>query len=203
MCGRYTLAASNKLDLSALPREVPDRFNIAPQSEVVVETQLDGLTLKSWSLSPPWAAAPMHLFNARLETLDEKPSFKGSLRCVFMADGWYEWQRFTHSKYPWYHHREGELMRFGGVYHPLSGCAIVTTAAQPEIAHIHHRQPVLLTAHGAAGWLGGAPASDCMSHYPIAVHKVSSSVNDAALDSPNLTLPIEIETSDDVQGSLF
>ena len=94
-------------------------------------------------------------------------------------------------------------MRFGGVYHPLSGCAIVTTAAQPEIAHIHHRQPVLLTAPGAAGWLGGAPASDCMSHYTIAVHKVSSSVNDATLDSPNLTLPIEIETSDDVQGSLF
>ena len=37
------------------------------------------------------------------------------------------------SKHPWYHHREGELIRFGGVYHPLSGCAIVTTAAQPEM----------------------------------------------------------------------
>jgi putative SOS response-associated peptidase YedK len=85
----------------------------------------------------------------------------------------------------------------------MSGCAIVTTAAQPEIAHIHHRQPLLLTAQAAAGWLDGAPASDCVSHYPVAVHKVSSSVNDARLDSSDLTLPIKIETSDDVQGSLF
>jgi hypothetical protein len=51
--------------------------------------------------------------------------------------------------------------------------------------------------------LDGASASDCMSDYPVATHKVSSSVNDARLDSPNLTLPIEIESSDDVQRSLF
>ena len=83
MCGRYTLTASNKPDLAALKFDLPDRYNIAPQSEVLVETRLDGYTMKPWSLSPPWATTPMHLFNARLETLDEKPSFKGSLRCVF------------------------------------------------------------------------------------------------------------------------
>ena len=76
MCGRYTLTASNKPDLAALKFDVPDRYNIAPQSDVLVETRLDGFIMKPWSLSPPWAAAPMHLFNARLETLDEKPSFR-------------------------------------------------------------------------------------------------------------------------------
>jgi len=203
MCGRYTLTASNKPDLAALKFDVPDRYNIAPQSDVLVETRLDGYTMKPWSLSPPWAAAPMHLFNARLETLDEKPSFKGSLRCVFLADGWYEWQRSANHKQPWYHHREGELMRFAGVYHPSSGCAIVTTAAQPDIAHIHHRQPVLLTAQTGAGWLASAPAEDCLTDYPVAFHQVSSQVNSARTDSPELALPIRESAYTDPQGTLF
>ena len=203
MCGRYTLTASNKPDLASLKFKVSDRHNIAPQSDVLVETRLDGFRMMPWSLSPPWAATPMHLFNARLETLDEKPSFKGSLRCIFVADGWYEWQRSSTNKQPWYHHREGELMRFAGVYHPSSGCAIVTMAAHREIEHIHHRQPVLLTAQTAAGWLASAPASDCVTNYPVAFHPVSSRVNNARIDSPDLPSPIEERSSPDLQGSLF
>lgn len=203
MCGRYTLTASNKPDLAALDFRVSDRYNITPQSDVLVETQLDGFTMKAWSLSPPWAATPMNLFNARLETLDEKPSFKGSLRCVFMADGWYEWQRSAGDKRPWYHHREGELMRFAGVYHPASGCAIVTTAAQPDIEHIHHRQPVLLTAQTAAGWLASAAAGECLTDYPVAFHQVSSIVNNARTDSPELCVAIQQNRSVNPQRSLF
>ena len=203
MCGRYTLTASNKPDLATLEFNVPDRYNIAPESDVLVETRLDGFTLMPWSLSPSWATTPMHLFNARLETLDEKPSFKGSLRCVFMADGWYEWQRSARNKQPWYHHREGELLRFAGVYHPFSGCAIVTTAAQPAIEHIHHRQPVLLTAQTAAGWLASAAAADCVTDYPVAFHQVSDRVNNAKIDSPALPLPIQKNASIDPQRTLF
>lgn len=203
MCGRYTLTASNKPDLAALDFRVSDRYNITPQSDVLVETQLDGFTMKAWSLSPPWAATPMNLFNARLETLDEKPSFKGSLRCVFMADGWYEWQRSAGDKRPWYHHREGELMRFAGVYHPASGCAIVTTAAQPDIEHIHHRQPVLLTAQTAAGWLASAAVGECLTDYPVAFHQVSSTVNNARTDSPELCVAIQQNRSVNPQRSLF
>ena len=203
MCGRYTLTASNKSDLSSLEFNVPDRYNIAPQSDVLVETRLDGFRLMPWSLSPSWAATPMHLFNARLETLDEKPSFKGSLRCVFLADGWYEWQRSTNDKQPWYHHREGELMRFAGVYHPSSGCAIVTTAAQPAIEHIHHRQPLLLTEQTAAGWLASAPAAECVTDYAVAFHRVSTRVNNARFDSPELALPTQDSAFIDPQGTLF
>lgn len=203
MCGRYTLTASDKTDLAALQFKVPDRHNIAPQSDVLVKTRLDGFTLMPWSLSPPWAATPMHLFNARLETLDEKPSFKGSLRCVFMADGWYEWQRSAKDKQPWYHHREGELMCFAGVYHPSSGCAIVTTAAQPDIEHIHHRQPLLLTSQTAAGWLASAPVADCLTDYRVAFHRVSHRVNTARIDSPELSLPTQGFATVDPQGTLF
>lgn len=145
----------------------------------------------------------MHLFNARVETLDEKPSFKGSLRCVFLADGWYEWQRSAEDKQPWYHHREGELMRFAGVYHLSSGCAIVTTAAQPDIEHIHHRQPILLTLQTAAGWLANALAEDCVTDIPVAFHKVSGRVNNARVDSPELSLPTQEKAFVDPQGTLL
>ena len=82
MCGRYTLTASNKPDLAHLNLDIPDRYNIAPQADVLVKTDRAEFTVMSWSFSPAWAKTPMNLFNARAETLNEKPSFRDAQRCV-------------------------------------------------------------------------------------------------------------------------
>ena len=92
-------------------------------------------------------------------------------------------------------------MRFAGVYHPSSGCAIVTTAAQSDIEHIHHRQPVLLTAKRR--WLASAPAAECLTDYPVAFHQVSSQVNNARTDSPELSLPIRECLYRSLKGRFF
>ena len=76
MCGRYTLTASNKPDLAHLNLDIPDRYNIAPQADVLVKTDRAEFTVMSWSFSPAWAKTPMNLFNARAETLTEKSSFR-------------------------------------------------------------------------------------------------------------------------------
>lgn len=203
MCGRYTLTASNKSDLAHLNLDIPDRYNIAPQSDVLVETDRAEFKLMSWSFSPTWTTTPMHLFNARAETLTKKPSFKDAQRCVFIADGWYEWQRAAFPSRPWYHHLEGELLRFAGVYEPTSGCAIVTMDAQATIAHIHHRQPLLLSADASDQWLNGAPADDCMTDITVNFHRVSSAVNDARVDDPRLAHPLDESISEPEQGALF
>ncbi|HZK85053.1 MAG TPA: SOS response-associated peptidase family protein [Desulfosporosinus sp.] len=42
-------------------------------------------------------------FNARVETLDEKPSFKTCLQrrcCLIIADGFYEWKKEGRAKRP-------------------------------------------------------------------------------------------------------
>ena len=203
MCGRYTLTASNKPDLAHLSLDIPDRYNIAPQSDVLVETDRAEFTVMSWSFSPPWAKTPMNLFNARVETLTEKPSFKGAQRCVFIADGWYEWQRTVSPSRPWYHHSDGELLRFAGVYEPTSGCAIVTMGAQTGIAHIHHRQPLLLSADASDQWLNGAPAGDCMTDITVDFHRVRSAVNNAKVDDPTLAHPLDESISEPEQRALF
>ena len=203
MCGRYTLTASNKSDLAHLNLDIPDRYNIAPQSDVLVETDRAEFKLMSWSFSPTWTTTPMHLFNARAETLTKKPSFKDAQRCVFIADGWYEWQRAASPSQPWYHHLEGELLRFAGVYEPTSGCAIVTMDAQATIAHIHHRQPLLLSADASDQWLNGAPADDCMTDITVNFHRVSSAVNNARVDDPRLAHPLDESISEPEQGALF
>ena len=203
MCGRYTLTASNKPDLAHLNLDIPDRYNIAPQADVLVETDQAEFTVMSWSFSPAWAKTPMNLFNARAETLTEKPSFKDAQRCVFIADGWYEWQRAASPSRPWYHHLEGELLRFAGVYEPTSGCAIVTMDAQATIAHIHHRQPLLLSADASDQWLNGAPADDCMTDITVNFHRVSSAVNNARVDDPRLAHPLDESISEPEQGALF
>ena len=53
-----------------------------------------------WGIIPKWAKDKnfKSLINARLETIDEKITFKNLIkkfRCIAIADGFYEWKRIT------------------------------------------------------------------------------------------------------------
>ena len=50
----------------------------------------------SWGLLPTWAKGKSfrkNLLNAKIETIKELPSFRGSVnnRCLVLVDGFYEW----------------------------------------------------------------------------------------------------------------
>ena len=57
------------------------------------------LSAYRWGLVPPWAKDPsfgVHAFNARAESIDEKPAFRTAVakhRCLIPADAFYEWRR--------------------------------------------------------------------------------------------------------------
>ncbi len=108
MCGRYTLTRAEERELTERfritefcdTRLVP-RFNIAPSQDVVAVIRKDGhnvLNLFKWGLIPSWVkdlkkTKPM--INARIETIAEKPFFKGAIktrRCLIPADGFFEWR---------------------------------------------------------------------------------------------------------------
>ena len=91
MCGRYTLK-NDKQVKKIHGISIKRSYNISPGSTVDLLAS-DHMRLK-WSYSPPWAKSHMNLINARYETIYEKPSFKDAKRCVFIVDGWYEWNRF-------------------------------------------------------------------------------------------------------------
>ena len=179
MCGRFTLSSDKKVE-EKFGIEIKPSFNIPPSTNVLVlDKNLKPAKMK-WNYSPTWAKQPLNIINARSETLHEKPSFKNTERCIFIADGYFEWMRTNNSKTPYFHYFERDLMYFGGIYNSSSGCCIVTRESYKNISFIHHRQPVLLEEHDFEKWISKdhrytSPATD-----KIKFHKVSIRVN-----SPN------------------
>lgn len=186
MCGRFTLKTHPLqwsqwllpgLDLSSILSDWVPRYNIAPTQSIVGLLSEAGHPLRAawvrWGLVPFWATdlnVGNRMINARVETLADKPAFRGSLakrRCVIVADGYYEWQVRGKSKQPYWIHQPGEsVFALAGLWDSnqragaqrLETATIITTAACAAVAQIHDRMPVNLSGHSLAGWLD--PATD-------------------------------------------
>jgi len=165
--------------------ELRTSYNVAPTTDVpiVLERLIDGkvhrqVHVAKWGLVPVWAKDPsvgVRAFNARSETVAEKPTFRAALkarRCGVPVQGYYEWKKSPDgkTKQPYFvHSADGSLITFAGLYEwwkdpakadgdPdqwLLSCSIVTMASPPdgELATLHDRLPVPLTKEGLAAWL--------------------------------------------------
>jgi len=114
MCGRYVITnpvvKTEKLVKSAIQVENNENYNAHPYQKLpVIKKYKNGNTLENlkWGIVPSWAKQKdfKALTNARLETIDEKVSFKKLIqlhRCVAVADGFYEWKREEKEKTPFY-----------------------------------------------------------------------------------------------------
>jgi putative SOS response-associated peptidase YedK len=201
--------------------------------------------LMRWGLWPAWVKDPRKftiLINARAESIREKPAFKNAIRrrrCLIPADGYYEWHVSDGIKRPYFiHRRDGRSIGFAAVSETWIGpngeevdtVAIVTAAASPDLAVLHHRVPVTIAPEDFERWL------DCRTDEAETVtplmrgseeeefgwHEISTRVNHVANDDAQLILPITAEqreaeqiqrakkanprktnSVDDGQGSLF
>ncbi len=177
MCGRFVLKhAPGDLQKWYGALFVPDfrpRFNIAPTMPIlVVRDTRDGrsASLMRWGLIPSWAKDPATLpllFNARAETVPEKPMFRQAFkkrRCLIPASGFYEWKAVPgqKSKQPFYISLKDDLpMSFAGLWEraiddadgTLETCIILTTMANRVLEPIHRRMPVLLAREDWDAWL--------------------------------------------------
>ena len=192
MCGRYTLSVSNKPAVAKLGLQSADRFNIAPQSQVVIQTDASDHALAHWGIPLGGSGASRFVTNARFETLDAKPLFRDLARCALLTDGWYEWQRVGSKKQPWYHHLDGSLFYMAGVIQPGVGCAVVTRGATEPLAEIHHRQPVLLDEEHLDLWLNGAQSPEELPTLEVSFHPVSSRVGNTRHDDSDLIEPVDL-----------
>jgi putative SOS response-associated peptidase YedK len=149
------------------------------------------------------------MINARSETLRERAAYRKPFerfRCLIPADGFYEWQAIPgeRRKQPFHISRaDGELFAFAGlwsVWHrgepdELRSCTIITTAANPRIAEIHDRMPVILTPEAEASWLAHDTPLEAVEALlgglapdQIALRAVGPAVNDARYDGPECLL---------------
>ena len=145
-----------------------------PKTPVIIDEKPTEILHFNWGLIPSWSKDE-HInkltLNARIETLEEKPSFKNSInkRCLVIANGFYEWQ---------WHDTKGknktkyeigianhELFAFAGIYsqwvNEISGevkdtYSILTTEANEIMAEIHNikkRIPIILKPEDEVNWL--------------------------------------------------
>ena len=156
MCGRYVITnpvvKTEKIVKSAIQVENNENYNAHPYQKLpVIKKYKNGNTLENlkWGIVPSWAKQKdfKALTNARLETIDEKVSFKKLIqlhRCVAVADGFYEWKREEKEKTPFYFMRNDKKTIFiAGIYENDEFC-LITEEAKSNVQEIHHRQPVIL-----------------------------------------------------------
>ena len=100
-------------------------------------------------------------------------------RCIFIANGYYEWKRVNNKKIPYYHYCESELLYFAGIY-SLEGACIVTIASKGKPSEIHNRQPLILNEHELRIWTQEKDGYKFDNDQHIIVYQVSHNVNNPA-----------------------
>jgi putative SOS response-associated peptidase YedK len=224
MCGRYLVTTVPEA-IRALFRyreqpNFPPRHNIAPTQPVPIVRITEGekhFALVRWGLIPPWVKDPREfslLINARCETIHEKPAFRNAMkrrRCLFPADGFYEWKTDGSRKRPFLARpADGQPMAFAGLWETWIGpngeevetAAIITTEANREMGAVHHRAPVIVPPEQFDFWLDCAnvseqEASSLFGRAPdgsMEVYEVSSAVNRVANDTADLLKPYDPST---------
>ena len=215
MCGRYVIKSPPEV-LRALfgyleQPNFPARYNVAPTQPVPVVRMWEGrrqFALVRWGLIPAWVKDPRTfslLINARGESVNDKPAFRNAMkrrRCLFPADGFYEWRREANAKQPFFiHAKDDSPLAFAGLYETWTGpngeeqetAAIVTTAANRTLQPIHDRMPVIVPPEAQDFWLDPnvdaetasaaiVPARDDL----LEAYEISSAVNRTVNDSPDL-----------------
>ena len=206
MCGRYVVTnpvtKTNKIVKSAIQVEDKENYNAHPYQKLpVIKKYKNGNTLENlkWGLLPSWAKDKdfKSLINARLETIDEKVSFKKliqSTRCIAVMDGFYEWKRTKENKTPYYFTREDNTPLFvAGIFDKDQFC-LITEEANSSIIEIHHRQPVILDSIEIDKYLdlkkSGKEQLLNIKRPNLKSHEISKEVNKPTNNDPALINPI-------------
>lgn len=223
MCGRFTLTIDPADLRDAFPgltfpdaERMASRFNVAPSQPVAVVANngKNQVEFFKWGLVPSWAkdaSIGNKMFNARAETLAEKPAFRAAFkrrRCLILADGFYEWKPVAgqKTKTPMLiRMKSGGPFAFAGVWeawHPdredaILSCTIITTTPNALMEKIHNRMPVILKPDAYPLWLDPEEQTPgkldkLLKPYPAAqmtAFAVSRLVNDPKNDSPECIVP--------------
>lgn len=221
MCGRYTRISPPAVleELFGVPIDfdLKPHYNIAPTQSVLAvrvseKDEKEAVSLR-WGLIPPWAKDEKmgyKTFNARGETVAEKPSFRSAFkrkRCLVIADGFFEWKRDGKQKHPFLiKMRDEKPFAFAGLWEnwknpkgeSVQSCTIVTTEPNKLMGKIHDRMPVILSPRDFELWLNTEEknlekAKKLIRPFPVnpmTSHPVSDIVNSSRNNSPDCIKPL-------------
>lgn len=188
MCGRYQLDPGESAEIEAIVRQVQDRVKtgeVFPTDAVAVLAQCaGGLAPRPmvWGY-PRFQGKSGSIINARSETAGERPMFRRSLaerRCVIPTTGFFEWgpgEGGGKRKYRF--NRPGtRALYLAGLWNEFAGeekCVILTTAANPSVAAVHDRMPVILAGDEVQAWVRDAGAAgEILGRTPPALERAEA-----------------------------
>ncbi|HEX7493054.1 MAG TPA: SOS response-associated peptidase [Bacteroidales bacterium] len=192
-----------------------------PSLPVICSDSPSRIKLLKWGLIPSWTKSideanviRYKTFNARSETIEQKPSFSSSFRskrCIIPIKGFFEWQHVGNEKIPWYiYQSENEIISIAGIFDDwiedrtgevFSTFSIVTTEANELMAKIHNsgkRMPVVLSKTSESKWIdlstSQSEALDLLIPCPsenLKAHTISPLVNSRSSDrnTPDVIQP--------------
>lgn len=146
-----------------------------PNLPVIIDDTPDIISTDfTWGLIPSWAKDDeirKNTLNARIETVEEKPSFKNCVnnRCLVIVTGYFEWHwndsKGKEKEKYLINSQEDEIFCLAGLYsnwlNPSTGdllhtYTILTTEADKTMQYVHNhkkRMPVMLKKIDEKKWL--------------------------------------------------
>jgi len=207
MCGRFTQHYTWReicelYGLVGAARNLEPRYNVCPTDQIdAVRSGAGGRALVTmrWGLVPSWWKKSLKelpaTFNARAETVADKPMFRAAYRqgrCLIPASGYFEWKTMPDGKQPYlFSSADGSVLTMAGLCeewrHVETGdrvlsATVIITGANAFVRQVHDRMPVLLDRNDFEPWLSGAAGTELLKPAPdglLDVWPVSRRVNKA------------------------
>ncbi|WP_035744746.1 SOS response-associated peptidase [Haematomicrobium sanguinis] len=231
MCGRFvtvkTRAEQDHVDaILALDPDFFQRpnwrdflfFNVAPTQIVQAIRDVGGKRESfdaRFGLLPAWAkeaSFASRTFNARMETVAEKPSFRNafkSRRALGPALGYYEWQTVGKVKTPYFVYLPDTMITFACLYEDNSrwgaSMTIITAPAPERMQWLHDRIPVIMPPNLRDAWLDpsidspdevAAILQDAVDNQPeLSWYEVGKAVGNPRNQGPELMEPVASQGS--------
>ncbi len=165
MCGRYYVDEETAGEIQRLVRTLDRKLRLGNTGDVVPSQYADVLRGKDggsltdekmfWGF--PRFDGKGLLINARAESALERKIFRESVRhrrCVIPAKGFYEWNR-DKEKFS-YERADAPVLFMAGCYDRYQDqdrFVILTTAANPSVAPVHERMPLILEPGELEQWV--------------------------------------------------
>ncbi len=217
MCGRICLfaelgglASQFRFNPGLVEEAYRPSWNIAPTAPVLAVMAANGehrAGMVRWGFTSSarrsGGGSSRPLFNARSETLTERPAFRAAFvgrRCLVPVNGFYEWRDEGNGRAPlWIHRVDERPFALAGIYNAgpddVAAC-VITCAPNSLMQPIHHRMPVALADDEYDAWLAPETKPETLHdllaprEWPdLAARPVSGAVNRAGADGPQLIAP--------------
>jgi putative SOS response-associated peptidase YedK len=225
MCGRFTdLYTWDDIYryyefLGETPTNWGQNFNVCPTQPVGAVFLDDGkrrFQRMRWGLVPRWwskslkESARLATFNARAETVETKPFFRGAFkrnRCLMPVSGYYEWHYENpddkkEKPQPYYFTAAdgSPFLTAAGLWdewtdkasgETIRSCTMIITEPNKFVAEVHDRMPVLLQPDEFDAWLDGTSGKEVLkpaNENLLRKWPVSKRVNSSRADGSDPTL---------------